>query len=84
MLLTLEEEGPRGAISKGSSSSAAFRLAIQLVQLASRGLTNREIGDRMRLSESSVKTYMHAVFRDFGVRNRAELVALAERLAREN
>ena len=55
---------------------------MQLVQLASRGLTNREIGERLTLSEATVKTYMHALFRELGVRNRAELVALAERTAK--
>ena len=84
LLLTLEEEASRGLLAQRLAQLHGLSArSIQLVQLASRGLKNREIGARMRLSEASVKTYMHAVFRDLGVRNRAELVALAERLARE-
>jgi DNA-binding CsgD family transcriptional regulator len=84
VLLMLEEEAPRGAVT--TRLVERYKLSprsIQLVQLASRGLTNREIGLRMKLAEASVKTYMHTVFRELGVRNRAELAALAERLARE-
>ncbi|MBX3202770.1 MAG: response regulator transcription factor [Labilithrix sp.] len=83
VLLTLEEEGPRRDLSQGLVERFGLTArSVQLVQLASRGLTNREIGERLTLSEATVKTYMHALFRELGVRNRAELVALAERTAK--
>lgn len=82
ILVLLVEDAPRSSLSKSLVTRFGLNArSIQLVQLTSRGLTNREIADRLRLSESTVKTYMHGLFRDVGVRNRAELVALAERMA---
>lgn len=84
VLVTLTEEAPRATLT--SSLVTRFGLSareVQLVQLASRGLKNREIGERMRLSEATVKTYLHGIFRELGVRNRAELVSLADRLAQD-
>jgi DNA-binding CsgD family transcriptional regulator len=85
VLVTLSEESPRQDLSQRLIEQFGLSArSVRLVQLASRGLTNREIGTALRLSEASVKTYMHGVFRELGVRNRAELVALAERLANAN
>lgn len=81
-LVVLAEQAPRSSLAKSLVSRFGLSArAVQLVQLTSRGLTNREIAERLRLSEATVKTYMHGLFRDVGVRNRAELVALAERMA---
>jgi DNA-binding CsgD family transcriptional regulator len=81
-LVTLEEDRPRATLAKGLIERFGLSArSIQLVQLTSRGLTNREIGKRLRLSEATVKTYLHVLFRELGVRNRAELVALADRVA---
>lgn len=83
LLITAAEEGPRGALSKTLVEKYNLSArSVQLVQLASRGLKNKEIGVRMQLSEATIKTYMHGLFRELGVRNRAELVALAERLVK--
>jgi DNA-binding CsgD family transcriptional regulator len=84
VLVTLTEHGPRASLT--SSLVARFGLSarsVQIVHLASQGLKNKEIGDRMRLAEATVKTYLHGIFRELGVRNRTELVALADRLAVE-
>lgn len=84
-LVVLAEQAPRSSLAKSLVSRFGLSArAVQLVQLTSRGLTNREIAERLRLSEATVKTYMHGLFRDVGVRNRAELVALAERMASAN
>lgn len=82
VLVTLREQTPRPDLAKRLIERFGVSArSVRLVELARRGLTNKEIGDALRLSEATVKTYMHGVFRDLGVRNRAELVALAERLA---
>jgi DNA-binding CsgD family transcriptional regulator len=84
VLLTLTEDAPRASLT--STLVARFGLSarsVQLVHLASQGLKNKEIGERMGLAEATVKTYLHGIFRELGVRNRAELVALADRLALE-
>lgn len=85
LLVTLNEQSPRPTLSKRLVERFGVSArSVRLVQLASRGLTNKEIGAALRLTEATVKTYMHGLFRDLGVRNRAELVALADRLANES
>ena len=45
--------------------------------LTARGLTNQEIADKLYLSISSVKTFLHRACTKLGARNRAEAVILA-------
>jgi len=49
---------------------------LELVQYLAEGLTNRAIGDRMRLSQHTVKNYLLRIFDKLGVSNRVELLAL--------
>lgn len=42
---------------------------------ALQGLTNKQIGKRLNLSESTVKFHMGAVLKEFGVQNKAQLIA---------
>jgi DNA-binding NarL/FixJ family response regulator len=56
----------------------------QLVALVAKGLTNREIAERLYLAESTVKHHLSATFRRLGVRSRHEAAAAllgAERTA---
>ena len=46
----------------------------QLITLVAQGLTNREIGNKLSLSESTVKNYLFRVFDKLGVSSRVELV----------
>jgi len=48
----------------------------QALELAARGLTNRQIADRLFLAESTVKTHLSAAFRRLGVNSRREAAAL--------
>lgn len=52
----------------------------QVIGLLARGLTNREIGDRMYVSESTAKFHVHNVMRKLGVRRRAEVAYAAGKL----
>ena len=54
----------------------------QLAQLVRQGLTNKAIAQQLRLTESTVKVYLHHLYRDCGVSSRTSLVALLERSAR--
>ncbi|MEO3887021.1 AAA family ATPase [Nonomuraea sp. B5E05] len=45
----------------------------QIVQLAARGLTNREIGDRLYLSPRTVGSHLYRVFPKLGITARAQL-----------
>jgi DNA-binding NarL/FixJ family response regulator len=49
----------------------------QLVALVSEGLTNREISQRMSLSEHTVKNYLFRIFDKLGLSSRAELIIYA-------
>ena len=42
-----------------------------------RGMTNKEIGDRLGISENSVKSFLQQLFTKTGARTRAQLVAAA-------
>lgn len=52
----------------------------QVVGLLAHGLTNREIGARMYVSESTAKFHVHNVMRKLGVRRRAEVAYAAGKL----
>ena len=49
----------------------------EVVELVARGLTNREIGRRIFVSESTVKFHVRNVMRKLGVRHRAEVAYAA-------
>jgi DNA-binding CsgD family transcriptional regulator len=53
----------------------------QLAQLVRKGLSNRHIAEQLRLAESTVKVYLHRLYRACGVSSRTGLIALLERLA---
>ncbi len=48
----------------------------QVLELAARGLTNRQIAGSLFLAESTVKTHLSSAFRRLGVRSRREATAL--------
>jgi DNA-binding NarL/FixJ family response regulator len=48
----------------------------EVAQLAARGLTNREIAGRLRISAATVKDHMSHVLERTGLRRRVELAAL--------
>lgn len=51
----------------------------QILQLVARGLSNREIGAELYVSETTVKFHVHNIMTKFKVRRRAELVFQAGR-----
>ena len=48
----------------------------ELLELASLGLTNEQIAERLAISPATVRTHFTTVFSDLGVKNRTEAVAL--------
>jgi DNA-binding NarL/FixJ family response regulator len=52
----------------------------EIVILISRGLINREIADRLCISEQTVKTHISRIFRKVNVSRRSQLVPLALKL----
>jgi DNA-binding NarL/FixJ family response regulator len=51
----------------------------EVLELVAEGLTNREIGERLHLSEKTVKHYMTNVLQKLQVRSRVEAALLAQR-----
>ena len=45
--------------------------------LASGGLSNKDVGRRLNLSEGTVKVHLHNIYSKLGVKNRTALVVLA-------
>lgn len=52
---------------------------LQMLQLISAGLTNREIGRRLSLSEETVKVHVRHLFERLQARSRAHAVAIGFR-----
>jgi DNA-binding CsgD family transcriptional regulator len=66
-----------GEASRRRDPSARDQLTaqeLQIAQLASQGLSNREIGQRLYLSHRTVGTHLYRVFPKLGISTRGELV----------
>jgi DNA-binding NarL/FixJ family response regulator len=50
---------------------------LEVLQLLGEGLTNTEIGSRLFISESTVRTYLHRLLNKLHLRNRAEAASYA-------
>lgn len=44
-----------------------------MAALAGQGLRNRQIGERLNMTEGTVKFYLHNIYRKLGVANRTQL-----------
>jgi predicted ATPase/class 3 adenylate cyclase/DNA-binding CsgD family transcriptional regulator len=83
--LTLDEAVAYASRTRGERRRPASGWAsltpteIEVVKLAAKGLSNPEIGDRLFIGRSTVKTHLAHVFTKLGVSSRAELAAEATR-----
>ncbi|MFI5910781.1 response regulator [Dactylosporangium sp. NPDC051541] len=72
---------PAPAASRGSVGSGRLDLLTdrerQVLLLVAEGLSNAEIGDRLRVAETTVKTHVGRVLTKLGLRDRVQLVVLA-------
>ena len=59
------------------SSPALTAREVEVLELAAKGLTNREIGTAIALSEDTIKTYLSRAYTKLGVGDRTEAVMLA-------
>ena len=51
---------------------------IEIVRMVTQGLRNRAIGDRLSISEGTVKVHLHNIYEKLGVDGRLELVLIAQ------
>ena len=82
ILSALEDHGDpvAGEKATGGSSESFHHREVQILELASKGMRNREIGKYLFLSEETVKWYMKRLFCKLGVRTRTEAIASARKL----
>ncbi len=50
----------------------------QIVRLVSEGLSNKEIGRRLKITDGTVKAHLHHIFEMLQVSNRTALVAITQ------
>ena len=79
--VTLVERSPQATISPelrwpGREANLTERES-ELLALLPTGMTNRELGDHLYLSENTIKTQLRSLFSKLDVRNRVQAVALA-------
>ena len=74
---------PEQAVSREQSGIAENALTIlteresQIMRLVSEGLSNKEIGRRLNISDGTIKVHLHHIFRKLEISNRTVLAALA-------
>jgi two-component system nitrate/nitrite response regulator NarP len=71
----LQVEATRDATSRDRSLLSPRE--IELVELVRHGLKNRDIAEKLGITEGTVKVYLHSVFEKTGVANRTELAIRA-------
>ncbi len=49
----------------------------EILSLLSTGMTNRELGTSLYVSENTIKTHLRSLYAKLGVRNRAQAASLA-------
>lgn len=81
MLVSLVDNGPQMEIDESEKAfGLTGRLAsreIDILVMVSGGLRNREIGERLGLTEGTVKWYMQQIYDKLGVRRRPQAVLRA-------
>lgn len=61
------------------NAPALTKREIQILELAARGVTNKQIGEQLNLSNRTIEVHMHNVFMKLGVSSRTEAVTRAIR-----
>jgi DNA-binding NarL/FixJ family response regulator len=63
--------------SRASSNGRLTRREHQIVELVSQGMSNREIAERLLITQTTVKAYLNDIFRKLGVHGRVQLLVQA-------
>ena len=52
----------------------------EVMLLVAKGLSNKEIAERLEISNGTVKVHLHRMYKRLGIRNRTSLAMLAVQL----
>lgn len=74
---TLLAPGPASKLAERIQTPELTGRQIQVLQLLAEGRTNKEIGDRLKITEGTVKLHVNRIFYKLGVQNRAAAAAKA-------
>jgi len=73
-----QQQGSSARKRNGANTLAALTdRERQIVQLVSEGLSNKEIGRRLDISDGTIKAHLHNIYDKLAVNNRTALAALA-------
>ncbi|MFC0387479.1 response regulator [Muricoccus vinaceus] len=67
--------GTRGEQNARTSNCQLSPREKDIVDLVQRGMRNRQIGERLNLTEGTVKVYLHNIYQKMGVTSRTDLAA---------
>ncbi|HET7696710.1 MAG TPA: response regulator transcription factor [Vicinamibacterales bacterium] len=69
----LERETVRGALSRTLTARE-----IEIIRMVAQGLKNRAVGERLAITEATVKVHLHNIYEKVGVTGRVELLLFAQ------
>jgi len=70
-------DGPRRSIGVTGTTALTPR-EIEIVRLVAQGLRNKELANRLSITEGTVKIHLHNIYDKLGVDGRLELVLCAQ------
>jgi len=79
----LEKEAIGRALGKllqvgdGRARAALTPREVEIVRMVAQGIANREVGERLFISEGTVKTHLHTIYEKLGVKGRVQLATYA-------
>ena len=77
-MVTSSDGGPESLVwAQGGSRPPLTPREIEVLELAAIGLSNREIGTQLYLSEHTILGYMKSIFVKLGVHSRVQAVVVA-------
>jgi DNA-binding NarL/FixJ family response regulator len=75
----IPSQRPRPALGLPASGAEALTpREVEIVRMVAQGLRNKAIGERLTISEGTVKVHLHNIYEKLGVDGRLELVLCAQ------
>lgn len=76
-----ECQSPAAATDSAAEREALSEREAEILELLTRGMSNREIGDRLFISENTVKFHLKNIYSKLGVKRRSQAINLATPLS---